>query len=270
MLGTRFYHGLIRKYTAVFGTLFKEVHLIREGTDVEQVLRLPFVYARKEKMSSSILQNSDLNRDSAVDLPRLSFELDGFSYNPQRQLMPTASRAARSGNANNLFRQYTPVPYDFHFLLHLYVRNEEDGLKVMEQILPHFTPALTLEAELIPEMDDVRNLTIILEPGIEKVDTYEGKVGDVRMITYTLRFTLQGFLFGPVRDRPAIKVSMATVYATSNTAQAANSDGIRITVTPGMDANGNPTSNSSLTVAYSEIFVDDDWTHVVVREQDFV
>ena len=40
----------------------------------------------------------------------------------------------------------------------------------------------------------------------------------------------------------------------------------RITVKPGLDANGNPTSDANVSINYSQIEVDDDFGYIITSE----
>ena len=92
-----------------------------------------------------------------------------------------------------------------------------------------------------------------------------------------MEFTMKGFFFGPVYDKPIIKYANTNFYVPaatyvsntgiiSNTA-VGNTDMIgSIQVRPGLDANGAPTSNASLSVNTSLIEIDDDFGYIVEDE----
>ena len=145
------------------------------------------------------------------------------------------------------------------------VKNAEDGTKIVEQILPYFTPDFTVSVNLIPEMGISMEIPVVLT-GIEQQDTYNGGFTERQSLTWTLNFTVKGYLYGPVRTSKVIKYSNTNFYipetadiisAIGNTAASAT-----IHIQPGLTANGQPTSNSSLSVPVSQILATDDFGFV--------
>ena len=99
--------------------------------------------------------------------------------------------------------QYNPVPYNFDFNLYVYVKNAEDGTKIIEQILPFFTPDWTATVNLIPEMNIAMDIPIILN-SISMEDTYDGSFEERRAIIWTLNFTVKSYIFPPVNTSAGI------------------------------------------------------------------
>jgi hypothetical protein len=95
-------------------------------------------------------------------------------------------------------------------------------------------------------------------------DTYDGQFEENRQIIWTMNFMLKGFMYGPIVNKPIIKLSNTNFYI-GNTSTT-NTIVERIKVTPGMDANGNPTSNSQNSIPAANIAVDDNWTYAVDYE----
>ena len=77
MFGLDFYHGSIRKYVTLFGTLFNDVRITREDSngDQYQSFRGPIAYGPKEKVLARLDQDPNLNRKFAIQLPRMAFEM---------------------------------------------------------------------------------------------------------------------------------------------------------------------------------------------------
>src|SRR5947199_252124 len=76
------------------------------------------------------------------------------------------------------------------------------------------------------------------------------KIEDRRMAQRTLKFVVKGWLFGPVVTHPIIKFVDVKFYVTvgNNTIEQAigNTAPIdRVTVQPGLTANGQPTTNAA-------------------------
>ena len=87
MLGTYFYHEILRKTVIGFGTLFNNInirHTDASGTNVS-AMKVPLAYGPMQKFLARIQQQPDLDREIAITLPRLSFEMQGLQYDPTRK-----------------------------------------------------------------------------------------------------------------------------------------------------------------------------------------
>lgn len=215
MLGHNpFYHQTIRKYVSVFGSLFNDIFIVRETRDRVQKERqkCPITYAPKEKMVTRLYGDPTLTKSIATTLPRMSFELTGYRYDQSRKQQSTIRhRVTNPLDAAKPQSQYVGIPYEFDFSLSCYVRNIEDGLQIIEQILPFFMPDYTISATVSQELGIVKDIPIILKSVNEKID-YEGAFSDgTRLITWDFEFVLKGWLFGPVSNSAIIMGVSANV-----------------------------------------------------------
>ena len=199
-MANTFYNRALRKYVIGFGNLFNEITLVRYNPDLTEAQRMlvPIVYAPKEDYVTRLETDPQLNKKTQVTLPRMSFELTGFTYDATRKQNTNVKQFAQT--TAGLVSQYNPVPYNFDFNLYLYVRNIEDGTQIMEHILSYFTPDYTMKLNMIPEMGIVKNIPVVLNSSAQDID-YEGNYErDTRVIIWTINFTVKGFIFGPVTD----------------------------------------------------------------------
>jgi len=120
------YHQLIRKYIVVFGRIFSDIQIERTiAGDRTQILTVPLTYAAKEKMLTRIETDPNIDRQTAIILPVMSFEINGIKYDGGRKL-PTVNRISTAiANDNKLNFTYNPVPYNIDMRLHVYVKCEE-------------------------------------------------------------------------------------------------------------------------------------------------
>ena len=270
-----FYFSLTRKYVSLFGTLFNSIKITREldGTETA-IIKVPITYAPKEKMMARVQQDPNVDRLSAtLPLPMMSFEMMGLGYDAERHLN-TMGRKGSQSSAGARSYQYNPVPYNIAFRLYVYAKFVEDGTKIIEQILPYFTPAFTVTVNMIPELDEKKDIPIVLN-SITQEDTYENGWQNRQLIMWTLEFTLQGYFYGPISTAPVIKFANTVFYAPHvndgelSTAVGNTMPSAWVQVRPGLLANGSPTSNASLTVSASEIEASDDYGYVIeITEQD--
>lgn len=262
MLGHTFYHSTIRKYVALFGTLFNQIYINRPDSAHSQIktVKVPINYGPKEKVLARVKGDPDLNRKPAIALPRLSFEITNIQYAASRKLISVGKRyAAVASNPEQLAYQYNPVPYDLEFSLSVIVKNVDDGTRIVEQILPFFTPEWTPTVELIPEMGIKLDIPIVLN-SVKLNDNYEGSFEDARIITWDLSFTLKGYIFGPVRKSAMIRFTDVNFFDASANTTALES----VNVQPALLANGSPTSDLTQSIDNPLISPDDNYGYSVI------
>ena len=164
-------------------------------------------------------QNPDpTNKRVQITLPRISFEINGISYDSTRKVSPTQKiRVAKDTDENR--NVFMPVPYNLSFELAIISKNQEDGLQILEQILPNFQPHYNLPIKLLPDMNETKDVPVVLS-SVEYEDTYEGDFASRRAIIYTLQFTVKTYLYGPVTDKKVIKKAITDIYTDTDTTNA--------------------------------------------------
>jgi hypothetical protein len=266
MFGRTWNHDSLRKYIIVFGTVFNDIYINRLSStgEVLQTLKVPLTYGPKDKILSRLEQSPRLDNQVGIILPRISFEMTTLEYDPTRKLNTLnklTKQSATAGTDDEVKYQYQPVPYDMQFEMNILVKNAEDGTRIVEQIVPYFTPAFTVSVNVVPEVDSARDIPIVLN-SISSQDQYEGNFEQRRALIWTLNFTLKGWLYGPSKKSKLIKHA-ETVFrfpedvATGNTNSTANT--IVVTSRPGLTANGEPTTNTALSISYEDIISTDDY-----------
>lgn len=220
MILSYFYHGLIRKYVVYFGTLFNDITIEREDSDgtLVQDFTVPISYGPKQSFIARLDQDPTLNKSVALTLPRMSFEIIDFDYDPTRKLSSTGRITKQNVNfPNTIDSVYNPVPINIKFSLAIYSKNAEDGFKILEQIIPYFTPEWTSTLNILPEMNVQVDVPVVLNE-INMVDRYEGSYEGMnrRYIIHTLTFTMKGYLFGPTSRSNLIKRAIINLYNNSS------------------------------------------------------
>jgi|TARA_B100001964_G_C14254636_1_gene611683 hypothetical protein len=216
MLGqSQFYHETIRKLVVAFGSMFNDIHLVRKNNAgvITQTMKVPLAYGPKQKFLARLRQDSTLDNKVAITLPRIGFEITGLTYDPTRKLNRVQKfKKVKSGSNKQLETQYMPVPYNLEFALSIMSKNSDDGLQILEQILPYFQPDYTVTINDNVAMDSKRDIPIILN-SISYEDSYEGDYASRRSILYNLAFTLKFYLYGPVTSTSIIKTVQVDQYA---------------------------------------------------------
>src|SRR6056300_838834 len=101
MFGNYFYNESMRRMTVAFGQLFNNIQIKRKDSSdtVIQSIRVPLAYAPKEKFLVRLDQQASLDeREMAITLPRMSFEITSINYDPTRKLNKIQKfRAVKTG-----------------------------------------------------------------------------------------------------------------------------------------------------------------------------
>ena len=225
MLGTYSYHEIFRRTVVAFGTLFNNIELRRSN----DVMKVPLAYGPKQKFLARLDQNADpTNKRVQITLPRISFEINGIQYDSTRKVSPTQKiKFPKDGDENK--NAYMPVPYNLSFELSIISKNQEDGLQILEQILPFFQPHYNLPVKLVPEIDETKDVPVILT-SVDYEDDYENNFQTRRAIIYTLQFTVKTYLYGPVTDSKTIKKVITDMYTSTDTTSAPRE--VRYTIQP--------------------------------------
>lgn len=210
----KFYHSSIRKAIISFGNLFNNLFVDRKNADgdVIQTIKVPLAYAPRQKFLARIesIPETDVKKDVQVLLPRMAFEMLSIGYDPNRRVSYIQQNRKISGN-NNADTQYAPSPYNIDVALYVYAKNQDDGLQIIEQILPYFNPDFNLSITAIPDLNIQNDLPIVLE-SISYDDQYEGDFYTRRMIMWTLMFTIKLNFYGPITKQGLINFAKVNYF----------------------------------------------------------
>ncbi len=231
MLGTYYYHQIIRKTIIAFGTLFNDIHIQHKDADNDVIsdLKVPLAYGPIQKFLAKIQQQQELSKPVAITLPRMSFEMTSISYDNTRKAGVTQTFKASDGE--NLKKVFMPVPYNIGFQLSLIAKLNDDALQVVEQILPFFQPSFNLTVDLIESIGEKRDIPVVLD-NVSFQDDYEGDFSTRRTLIYTFNFTAKTYLFGPISATTDGLIRKVQVdYYTGTDTQSAKRE-MRYTVKP--------------------------------------
>lgn len=198
MSRTPFYHSTIKKIIVAFGTLFDELTFEQNG----QTRKVPIHYAPKEKFISYITERPDQHETRIQQiLPRMAFELTAINYAPNRFVNPLG-KVQRVPKTKE--HTWARVPYDFHFSVYLATKQMEDGLKIVEQILPFFVPELNITIHDLEELEQITDIPVVLNSSDYSIE-YEGPYEESRRIEWTFTFTAKAWLYSNIRKPEIIK-----------------------------------------------------------------
>ena len=207
MLGTQFYNQAVRKTVVSFGTLFNNIELKKtvDGQVIETE-KVPLAYGPKQKFIVRLEENAS-SRKVAITLPRIYFEMTGIDYDAARKTPATQKyKTVINDNGNEVRTQYVPVPYNISFEVGILCKSQDDGLQILEQILPFFQPSFSMSLKFIPDMDEVRDVAVVLN-SVDFDDDWEDDFSTRRSITYTMQFTAKSYIYGPYTKADVIRKS---------------------------------------------------------------
>ena len=240
MLGNYFYHEIIRKTVIAFGTLFNDIHVRHDdqaGNALSEI-KVPIAYGPRQKFLARITQQAELNKATQITLPRMSFEITSISYDSSRKAGITQTFKAKDQSNDQMKKVFMPVPYNLGFELNILVKLQDDGLQILEQILPFFQPAFTLSIDLVKSIGEKRDIPMVLN-SIQQQDDYEGDFSTRRALIYTLSFTAKTFMFGHIAKTPEglIRKVQVDYYSDTNTRTAKREQRYTVVPKPKQDYN---------------------------------
>ena len=131
----------------------------------------------------------------------MAYELTGLTYDPERK--ENTIQKMRSNVDDNIFT-FQRVPYNLEFSLYIATRKIDDSLRIVEQILPYFTPELTMRIIDIDALQIDTNIPITLNSPDFEIDS-QGAFDTRRTVFWTLSFTAQCYLYANYRNNSVIK-----------------------------------------------------------------
>ena len=211
----KFYHSTIRKAVISFGNLFNNLYVDRKNANDEttQTVKVPLSYAPRQKFLARIesIPETDVKKDVQIILPRMAFEMLQINYDPQRRVSYVQQSRSITNDRSTANTQYAPSPYNIIMSLYIYARNQDDGLQILEQILPYFNPDFNLSITAIPELNIQNDLPIVLDD-ISYDDQYEGDFQTRRSIIWTLNFTVKLNFYGPITKQGLINFAKVNFF----------------------------------------------------------
>lgn len=197
----------MRKAVAVFGTIFNNINVIRAKSDgsVVNQIKVPLAYGPKQKFLARLDQSSGADASMAIKLPRMAFEITSLELDSTQKL--TKRNVIVESHASDVTKKKTikhQVAYNINMSLYVMAKNQDDGLQVVEQILPYFQPEYTVTITPVTGFAYKQDVPIILT-AVTISDDYEGDFLTRRALIYQLDFTMKMKFFGPTGNQGVIR-----------------------------------------------------------------
>lgn len=255
MFGQTFYHRTTRLIVSAFGTLFNDISIERKDSTntTIQTIKVPISYGPKQRwfyrdvqdpnagnVSNDATQTTQLPVQAVF--PRMTYELTGIDYLADKKGMTTLKNVALGTDNTTLKRAWNPVPVRFALSLYIVAKNVTDGLQIVEQIVPYFTPDFTVRIQDESDLSIVHDVPYVLQYPLKLEDNWDGDFKERREIVWELNFIADGRMYGPVETQKIIIQS--TVHVLDDISATAPNDAVVITPNP---SNSMPNTNFGFT-----------------------
>ena len=248
MFGNHFYHATTRKAVALFGTIFNNINVIRQdgSGNVLNQIKGPLAYGPKQKFLSRLDSVTGQDASMAIKLPRMGFEITSMDIDSTQKLAKRnqiVENHATDSTKKKTIKQ--AVAYNINMSLYAMAKNQDDGLQIMEQILPYFQPEYTVTITPVTGFTYKQDVPIILN-AVTIQDDYEGDYQTRRALIYQFDFVMKMKYFGPTSDQGVIKEINLDFNADMGGANVL--ENMDFTITPASaDEDDNYTVNVSIT-----------------------
>lgn len=196
-----FYYSTTKNIIAAFGILFRDVEYVN---DWGQSIKVPIHYLPREKFIeiTKVSADHDDGYETMTTLPRFGFELTSVDYDSTRMVNPLGKMRHTEDEQQRYM--FSRIPYNFAFSLYLATIKFEDSLKIVEQIIPFFTPELNITIKDKEDFDIYTDIPIVLNNSSFMID-YMGSFDLRRTVQWTFAFTAKAYLYSNVREQARIK-----------------------------------------------------------------
>lgn len=282
---THFDHKIVRKMTAVFGTLFNNIKIKRYDAsgNTTGTMIVPLSYSPKQKWYQAVFSpNATTENNYGIKIPSMGFELTNMIYDTTRKL--SKFDKLRSGSiANNSYESgFLGPPYNVDYTLYLFANKTSDWSQVIEQIIPNFNPTLNVPVKMVTNAASGESYIQDVHVTLNSVAPDPNFYGDFRTrstYTWTMNFTMtvtfQGRMAEPsgiiggsaISDTPtndgSLTIGQSYIILTVGTSDfttvgaSSNTVGTIFTAT-GTDAGGNGTVAEIDTSIFIRFYIDDD------------
>lgn len=198
------YKSAIRLVTVIFGSLFNDIYIRKyeqDGTVSDERRKVTIIFSDKSQYATWIenkMRRPDTGTKVGIRMPRLSYELTGFSPDPQRQINPYLFRTGAPINDTSpyAYKAESPAAYEFNFTLTLWANDMDTSIQVLESILPYFKPEVSVkvkEQDALPILNDIH----VVFKGITKQDNYTEGFEENRFIQWDMEFSVYSNIWAP-------------------------------------------------------------------------
>lgn len=204
---TPYYHKSIEALIAAFGAFFTGMRIQKFNDDGSraQVIEVPIAYGPRNKWLERIHAQPDPANGANVQttVPRLAYEITDYRYDSTRKVGYKGYYNRATLENGQPTKVFNPVPYDISINLVSFTKDQGTALQILEQILPYFSPSITMSVALLPELGVMKDVPIVLK-SVSTEDNYESGPDSLRTVLQTFEFLAKVDLFGPIDMKKGI------------------------------------------------------------------
>jgi hypothetical protein len=202
---TWFYHETLRRVVTVFGTIFNNITVKRldiNNVEIER-FKCPIKYGPKEKWYYKINQQTiDTSLVMDASFPMMAFILTDIVYSEQHKL--SCVQEIIHHTPEGVRKVYTPNPYKLNFDLYIITKYTHEAQQIVEQILPFFTPGLSVQYKPLEELELRDDLHFVLD-SVGYSDDWEDNWEKKRHIEWKLSYSVIVNFYSPIQEQGYIK-----------------------------------------------------------------
>jgi hypothetical protein len=169
-----------RKFVVAFMDFFQNISVERLTTDpvsgqvVHKYIRVPVMWATTEKWlqvlnSTTARKGFEEDRIERIPvemewvLPRIGVSMTGLTYDSVRHVGKQQRIESYMNKAiSGVKTIYAPVPYNLELELSVVTKNANDLFQIAEQIVPFFSPSLSLNVKQFEVANESESVAVIL------------------------------------------------------------------------------------------------------------
>ena len=211
-----YYADTIRSVFIAFGNYFNDFKIVRRNQygEPEKVIIIPIKYGPREK-SHDFRTEEESGDKYYISLPNITYKLSGLQFAENRATGLYEQRAfyndplSEAGIEGDLQEQFwsdiQPVPYDLTIDMEINLEKMDDATQFFEQFAVRFKPAAFLNIKEFWFFNKRRSVKMKLNsPGLQ-IDNDAMGEEDRRTIKLTASFTVECFLYNPIKSAPIIE-----------------------------------------------------------------
>lgn len=197
-----YYNKSLRRIVVLFGTLFNGYTI--QKTD-ESLIEVPLAYSSKKKWYVQLTQNADKNPLESIILPRMGFLMTNIMTDHSRKINNLNYFAVQdSTNPDVMHKIHMPTPVNIDFSLFIASKTMDEGLQLIEQIVPYFDPTFNVEMNELDSADTPRDVTVTLN-SLSYDNDFSGSFDGNDLYTWDLQFTVETYVYKNISTAKLIK-----------------------------------------------------------------
>lgn len=199
---TYFYHQTIKKIINLIGAIFSGIEIEKTPDSPEETPERVVVPIQYGITSTFFIKNEYTNPESIIrkfSLPRIFYNLESISYDASKKSVSQQrfyNNYILNDDATYSY-QYSPNPYKFNFSVSIYTQYKNDLYQIVEQICPYFCPTLFFNVNMIPEMEEFKDIAVTLT-NLSFESNFDSGFDNVTLNSANFNLDVDGFLYGPV------------------------------------------------------------------------